>query len=222
MFRPQLNPSENIREKMRLFEGQDANLECSGGQRRRHSDVQQYQQQQQHFNLTSGSASYDQFQTTITNDRGSTRMMPPINRNDAQQGHSDGGQGLIVPKKLINPCVDSMDRQNLHRELMFNQKMGKSVLNQKSELQRALEKQKERQVLAAQNLAKQQAAENSIANELGRVIMQRAARLEQKNLAAAAAGSGSQSDPHPDSINPEYLNARAKLRATQAAAVYSK
>lgn len=151
--------------------------------------------------------------------------MPPINRNDSQQGgHTmTDSQGLIVPKKLINPCVDSMDRQNLHRELMFNQKMGKSVLNQKSELQRALEKQKERQVLAAQNLAKQQAAENSIANELGRVIMQRAARIEQKNLAAAAAaGSGSQADQHPDSINPEYLNARAKLRATQAAAVYSK
>lgn len=152
--------------------------------------------------------------------------MPPINRNDAttQQGSHNmtDSQGLIVPKKLINPCVDSMDRQNLHRELMFNQKMGKSVLNQKSELQRALEKQKERQVLAAQNLAKQQAAENSIANELGRVIMQRAARLEQKNLAAAAAaGSGQQEQP--DSINPEYLNARAKLRATQAAqAVYSK
>lgn len=152
-------------------------------------------------------------------------MMPPINR-ESQGGHGHGAmgaeqQGLIVPKKLANPCVDSMDRQNLHRELMFNQKMGKNVLNQKSELQRALEKQKERQVLAAQNLAKQQAAEHSIANELGRVIMQRAARLEQKNLAAAAAGSQHQ-DQQPDSINPEYLNARAKLRATQAAAVYSK
>ncbi|XP_058443557.1 protein FAM107B isoform X2 [Malaya genurostris] len=143
-------------------------------------------------------------------------MMPPINHS-ATPGIMTDAQGLIVPKKLINPCSESMDRQNLHRELMFNQKMGKSVLNQKTELQRALEKQKERQVLAAQNLAKQQAQENSIANELGRVIMQRAARLEQKSLAAAAAGS--QQD-QPDSINPEYLNARAKLRATTA--VYSK
>lgn len=143
--------------------------------------------------------------------------MPPINHPPTQGAMTDS-QGLIVPKKLANPCLDSSDRQNLHRELMFNQKMGKSVLNQKSELQRALEKQKERQVLAAQNLAKQQAQEHTISNELGRVIMQRAARLEQKNLAAAAAGS--QQD-QPDSINPEYLNARAKLRATQAA-VYSK
>lgn len=205
----------------------DASLECSGGQqRRRHSDIQQYPQQ---FNLNgncSSSASYDHI--AGGNGRASTRMMPPINRNDAttqQGGHTmTDSQGLIVPKKLINPCVDSMDRQNLHRELMFNQKMGKSVLNQKSELQRALEKQKERQVLAAQNLAKQQAAENSIANELGRVIMQRAARLEQKNLAAAAAAGSGQGTEQPDSINPEYLNARAKLRATQSAAtaVYSK
>lgn len=32
-------------------------------------------------------------------------------------------EGLILPKKLINPCLESSDRQNLHRELLFNQKM---------------------------------------------------------------------------------------------------
>lgn len=31
--------------------------------------------------------------------------------------------GLIMPKKLNNPCADSSDRQSLHRELLFNQKM---------------------------------------------------------------------------------------------------
>uniref|UniRef100_A0A182FJL7 Uncharacterized protein n=2 Tax=Anopheles albimanus TaxID=7167 RepID=A0A182FJL7_ANOAL len=136
-------------------------------------------------------------------------MMPPINANQSVMTDS---QGLILPKKLVNPVLESMDRQNLHRELMFNQKMGKSVLNQKSELQRALEKQKERQVLAAQNLAKQQQAEQTIANELGRVIMQRAQRLEQQKAGAGGAGTGS--DQTSGSINPEYLNARAKLRAT--------
>lgn len=48
------------------------------------------------------------------------RMMPPINHS---QGVMTDSQGLIVPKKLANPCLESMDRQNLHRELMFNQKM---------------------------------------------------------------------------------------------------
>lgn len=32
-------------------------------------------------------------------------------------------QGLIVPKKLVNPCLESHSHQSLHRELMFNQKM---------------------------------------------------------------------------------------------------
>jgi hypothetical protein len=32
-------------------------------------------------------------------------------------------EGIIMPRKLTNPCVESTDRQNLHRELLFNQKM---------------------------------------------------------------------------------------------------
>ncbi|XP_052867825.1 protein FAM107B [Anopheles cruzii] len=133
--------------------------------------------------------------------------MPPINSSQSVMTDS---QGLILPKKLVNPVLESMDRQNLHRELKFNQKIGKSVLNQKSELQRALEKQKERQVLAAQNLTKQQQAEQTIASELGRVIMHRAQRLEQQKMGGGG-GNGTETG---GSINPEYLNVRAKLRAT--------
>lgn len=48
------------------------------------------------------------------------KMMPPMQHS--QSGSTDS-QGLIVPKKLINPCLESNDRQNLHRELMFNQKV---------------------------------------------------------------------------------------------------
>lgn len=40
---------------------------------------------------------------------------------------SGGGQlsadGLIMPRRLHNPCLQSADRQNLHRELMLNQKL---------------------------------------------------------------------------------------------------
>lgn len=32
-------------------------------------------------------------------------------------------EGLILPRKPQNPCVDDKDRQNLHRELLFNKKM---------------------------------------------------------------------------------------------------
>ena len=31
--------------------------------------------------------------------------------------------GQVVPRKLINPNVESREKQSLHRELKFNQKM---------------------------------------------------------------------------------------------------
>uniref|UniRef100_A0A0K8TNX6 Protein FAM107B n=1 Tax=Tabanus bromius TaxID=304241 RepID=A0A0K8TNX6_TABBR len=123
-------------------------------------------------------------------------MMPPLQPSTA--GVVTDSKGLIVPKKILNPCLESSDRQNLHRELMFNQKIGKNVLNQKSELQRALEKQKERQFM-------QQHANNEsgMKNELNRVIMERAQRIEKKNV---------DHDEIDNQLNPEYLNARARLR----------
>lgn len=54
-------------------------------------------------------------------------------------------EALISPKKLANPCLESIERQNLHKELLFNQKIGKSVLGQKSELQKAMDKFREDQ-----------------------------------------------------------------------------
>jgi len=53
--------------------------------------------------------------------------------------------GLIVPRKIQNPCVESRERKDLHRELLWNQKIGKNVLDQKTELERAYEKRKEQQ-----------------------------------------------------------------------------
>lgn len=64
--------------------------------------------------------------------------------NEAQLAHSNE-DGLIVPRKLPNPCAESAERKSLHRELLFNQKIGKSVLGQKTELQKAMEKMKDEQ-----------------------------------------------------------------------------
>ncbi|ROT78058.1 hypothetical protein C7M84_003241 [Penaeus vannamei] len=65
------------------------------------------------------------------------------------------GRGLIMPKKLVNPCLESSDKMNLHRELKFNQKMGVNVLNQKTELQKAMEKHNDKKVLREQQEKKQ-------------------------------------------------------------------
>uniref|UniRef100_A0A182MJS9 Uncharacterized protein n=1 Tax=Anopheles culicifacies TaxID=139723 RepID=A0A182MJS9_9DIPT len=197
MYRPHFIPTKTIREKMRIFEQDETNLDDRIVPAGNSTHASQIQQQRR-------ASSVDPLSTANSSGPGAG-MMRPIS---SSQSVMTDAQGLIVPKKLANPVLESIDRQNLHREMMFNQKIGKSVLNQKSELQRALEKQKERQVLAAQNLAKQ--TEQTIASELGRVIMQRAQRLEQQKGGSGTGGT----DPTGGSINPEYLNARAKLRAT--------
>lgn len=119
-------------------------------------------------------------------------------------GVQTDSDGLILPKKIVNPCLESSDRKNLHRELMFNNKVGKSVLNQKSELQRVLEKKRERQILLQQQQQEAAKIESGLKGELNRVILERAQKLEKQSIS-----SNSDTEDH---VNPEYLNARAKLR----------
>ncbi|KAK3854618.1 hypothetical protein Pcinc_024162 [Petrolisthes cinctipes] len=81
------------------------------------------------------------------------------NNKDDDKSSLDGGvktdqNGLIVPKKLVNPCLESSDKKNLHRELLFNQKRGMNVLNQKTELQKAMEKHKDKKVMKEQEMEK--------------------------------------------------------------------
>ncbi|KAJ2947074.1 hypothetical protein O0L34_g16420 [Tuta absoluta] len=106
------------------------------------------------------------------------------------------GVGLIAPRRLPNPCLDSPQRMDLHRELMFNQKIGKNVLDQKSELQKALSKHKEKQILNQVNQHKE-------TPELERIIAERARRLEQAVQPA-----------EDDGTNPTLAEVRARLRHT--------
>ncbi|XP_045475219.1 protein FAM107B isoform X1 [Harmonia axyridis] len=131
-------------------------------------------------------------------------MIPETDKRSGDHNHSStphlNEDGLIIPRKPANPIKENAERQNLHRELAFNQKIGKNVLNQKSELQRALEKQKE-------NLAKKQ-LENNIQTqkpELEKVIAERAKKLEEKN-------NDSQNEDD-KVLNSEFLQARMKLKA---------
>lgn len=83
------------------------------------------------------------------------------------------------------------------------------MLNQKTELQKALEKQKDRQ---AQKQEQPQRQDHGLSGELGRVIMQRAQRIE--SLQNGGPSSDGENDQH--QLNPEYVKIRAKLRATDA------
>lgn len=50
---------------------------------------------------------------------------PQANMMMSQPPHGvvTDSDGLILPKKLMNPCLESKDRKDLHRELMFNNKV---------------------------------------------------------------------------------------------------
>ncbi|XP_049783291.1 protein FAM107B isoform X1 [Schistocerca cancellata] len=108
--------------------------------------------------------------------------------------------GLILPRKLQNPCMESADRRSLHRELLFNQKTGKNVLNQKSELQRAFGRHREQQ--ARRELEQQKASSLS---DLQRLIEERQKRLlmmEKDDDADSCSGS-----------EPEFMKVHARLRS---------
>jgi hypothetical protein len=75
---------------------------------------------------------------------------------------------------------------------------GINVLNQKSELTKAFEKQREKMI----NHAKQEESNSSISNELQKEISKRNARHEESN----------KTNEKNEFVNEEYLNIRAKLK----------
>ncbi|KAM7352332.1 protein FAM107B isoform 2-T2 [Cochliomyia hominivorax] len=142
-----------------------------------------------------------------------TTMMMPTPPPPPPSGVQTDANGLILPKKLINPCLQSSDRKQLHRELKFNTKMGISVLNQKTELQKAYERQREKQQQHQQDNNSQQTQHSptfGLKSELNRVIMERAQKYERTRLQSESENGGDK-----QYVNPEYLNARAKLRTGQ-------
>lgn len=84
---------------------------------------------------------------------------------------------------------------------------GKNVLNQKTELQKALQRQKERQFYAAHIENDINTAPSSLHQELGKVITERAQKIESSSKDDNSSHNNSE-------FNEEYLKARAKLRAS--------
>lgn len=59
-------------------------------------------------------------------------------------GSPDEDGHIIQPRKLSNPCLESRERQMLHKELLMNYKLGKDVLK-KPELNKVIQKRKDAQ-----------------------------------------------------------------------------
>ncbi|KAL6433187.1 hypothetical protein ACFW04_006426 [Cataglyphis niger] len=114
-----------------------------------------------------------------------------------------GPDGLILPRKPYNPCLISTNHKDLHRELLFNQKIGKNVLNQKSELQRALEKHRE----AVSRREAERIREESYKDD-PRTALQRAIEQRARNIQLTQEQSQATMEP-PSNL---LVKARANLR----------
>ncbi|KAK0092867.1 hypothetical protein PV326_000411 [Microctonus aethiopoides] len=111
-----------------------------------------------------------------------------------------GPDGLILPRKPYNPCLFDNNHKDLRRELLFNQKIGKSVLNQKSELQRALDRRREVAVRRQAEKNREESWKDDPRTALQRALEQRARQIELM-----------EHPPVAEAPNP-LVTARAKLR----------
>ncbi|XP_007545736.1 protein FAM107B isoform X1 [Poecilia latipinna] len=111
---------------------------------------------------------------------------------------------LIQPKKLINPVKSSRNHQDLHRELIMNQKRGLAPQN-KPELQKVLEKRKREQVIKAQ---KEEQEAHKKRSDLEIELMKRQQKLEQLELEQ-------QKIQEEQENTPEFVKMKGNLRRTK-------
>ncbi|XP_060779661.1 protein FAM107B-like isoform X5 [Neoarius graeffei] len=133
------------------------------------------------------------------------RLLPRVQTIMAEPDYMDGDcDELIKPKKLINPVKTSRNHQDLHRELLMNQKRGLAPQN-KPELQKVMEKRKRDQVLKAQ-LAEQEAHKKQ--SDLEIELMKRQQKLEQLELEQ-------QKMDEEQENTPEFVKMKSNLRRTK-------
>merc|ERR1711894_681787 len=83
--------------------------------------------------------------------------------------------GLILPRKIVNPCIQSPFRRDLNREIKWNSDKGISVLNTKSESEKAFAKHKKN----LNEKRKEQENSECLNGEFQKMIAERAKRLEK-------------------------------------------
>ncbi|XP_044535368.1 protein FAM107B isoform X1 [Gracilinanus agilis] len=114
----------------------------------------------------------------------------------------DDNPELIKPQKLINPVKISRNHQDLHRELLMNQKRGLAPQN-KPELQRVMEKRKRDQVIKQQKEEEAQKKKSDLEIEL----LKRQQKLEQLELEK-------QKIQEEQENAPEFVKVKGNLRRT--------
>ncbi|XP_049480582.1 protein FAM107B isoform X1 [Panthera uncia] len=113
----------------------------------------------------------------------------------------DDNPELIRPQKLVNPVKTSRNHQDLHRELLMNQKRGLAPQN-KPELQKVMEKRKRDQVIKQ----KEEEAQKK-KSDLEIELLKRQQKLEQHELEK-------QKLQEEQENTPEFVKVKGNLRRT--------
>ncbi|XP_061034220.1 protein FAM107B isoform X1 [Eubalaena glacialis] len=113
----------------------------------------------------------------------------------------DDNPELIRPQKLVNPVKTSRNHQDLHRELLMNQKRGLAPQN-KPELQKVMEKRKRDQVIKQ----KEEEAQKK-KSDLEIELLKRQQKLEQLELEKQKLREEQENAP-------EFVKVKGNLRRT--------
>ncbi|CAD7679070.1 unnamed protein product [Nyctereutes procyonoides] len=113
----------------------------------------------------------------------------------------DDNPELIRPQKLVNPVKTSRNHQDLHRELLMNQKRGLAPQN-KPELQKVMEKRKRDQVIKQ----KEEEAQKK-KSDLEIELLKRQQKLEQQELEKQKLQEEQENAP-------EFVKVKGNLRRT--------
>ncbi|XP_062401854.1 protein FAM107B isoform X3 [Sardina pilchardus] len=127
--------------------------------------------------------------------------VPPVASYAAQPDYMEDEDDLIKPKKLVNPVKASRSHQELHRELLMNQKRG---VETKPELQRVLEQRKREQMIKQR---KQEDEARKKISPLEQELLKRRRELEELEREQEEQETGNQSAP-------EFIKVKENLRRT--------
>ena len=111
-------------------------------------------------------------------------------------------EGLITPKKIPNPVLDSRDHKDLKKEIAWNKKAGINVLDKKTDLQKHMEKR------SRNNEEKNRKVEEEETNKTPLQKMFDAKGIKPQT--DDEAGNSSE-----NSEKNEYLDMRGKLKAVK-------
>ncbi|XP_043564132.1 protein FAM107B-like isoform X2 [Chiloscyllium plagiosum] len=121
----------------------------------------------------------------------------------AEPDYFDDNPELIRPKKLLNPVKASRSHQELHRELLMNQKRGLGSEN-KPELQRVLEYRRRDQLIRQR---KEEEEARKIKSPFELQLQKRQQRLEQLEREQERSGEEQENAP-------EFIKVKENLRKT--------